>query len=184
MESVHKLEHAFLPMVGQFVWCVRRHDGTFLTMEFGSPHLTVREPIAASSGAPQEVKKQLARRRISIVGDWHLWIMYAEWEIHTASYSMRSQDVEFALIEAALNELDGQILLSADPGEIPYSCLLNFEPPRCSAWGGNGLLDLRVERRIVPVFDICEANTGIRASFFVRLGAVSSSRPHIHMTPR
>jgi hypothetical protein len=49
--------------------------------------------------------------------------------------------------------------------------------------GGNGLLNLRVERGIVPVFDICEANTGIMASFFVRLGAVSLSRPDIHMTP-
>jgi hypothetical protein len=96
-------------------------------MEFGSPHLTVREPIAASSGASPKVKRNLAKRRISIVGNWHLWIKYAEWEIHTTSYSMRSQDLEFALIEEALSELDGQILLSADPGEIPYSCLLKFD---------------------------------------------------------
>jgi len=87
-------------------------------MEFGSPHLSVREPIAASSGAPPKVKENLAKRRVSIVGDWHLWIQFAQWEIHTASASVRSQDAQVVLIQDALSELDGQILLSANVGKI------------------------------------------------------------------
>src|SRR5665213_1331063 len=60
---------AFLPIVGQVAWSVRRGYGTFLTMEFGSPHLIIREPIVASSDASDRVKRNLAKRRVSIVGD-------------------------------------------------------------------------------------------------------------------
>lgn len=125
--SIQSAEDAFLPIIGQLVWSVRRSHGTFLTMEFGSPHLSVREPIAVPSDASSGVRRNLAKRRVSIVGDWHFWIKYAQWEIRTASFSMRSEDAEVALIEEALDELDGQILLSATAGTVLNSCVLRFD---------------------------------------------------------
>lgn len=122
-----KLEDAFLPMMGKLVWSVRKGYGTFLTMEFGSPHLTIREPIAASLDASLKVRRNLAKRRVSIVGDWHFWIQYAQWEIVQRASSVRSQDVEVERLEEALRELDGQILVSATPGAALNSCVLKFD---------------------------------------------------------
>ena len=127
MKPGQRLDDAFRPLIGQFVWSVRRGHGTFLTMEFGAPHLTVREPIAASPGASPKVKKNLSRRRVTVVGDWHLWIKHAEWEIHTASFSMRSQDAEFAATDDALNERDGQTLRSASAWTVLNACVLEFD---------------------------------------------------------
>jgi len=126
-KPIEKPEDAFLPIVGQLAWSVRRAHGTFLTMEFGSPHLIVREPIAASSAASAKVRRNLARRRVSIVGDWHFWVKYAQWEMRTASCSMSSRDAEVALIEEALGELDGQILSSVSGGTVLSSCVLRFD---------------------------------------------------------
>ncbi|PJI44395.1 MAG: hypothetical protein CTR53_01420 [Ferrovibrio sp.] len=42
------LESVFRPLIGQLVWSVRKGHGTFLTMEFGAPHLDVvgrRKPM-------------------------------------------------------------------------------------------------------------------------------------------
>ncbi len=127
MASIENPEDAFRPMLGQLVWSVRRGYGTFLTMEFGSPHLTVREPIVAASNADAKVKRNLAARRVSLVGDWHFWVEYANWEIKTDNYTIRSEDATLAPIKEGLNELDGQILLSADVAQLDHSCLLKFD---------------------------------------------------------
>ena len=120
-------EEAFLPLVGQLVRSVRRGYGTFLTLEFGSPHLVVREPIVASPEAPPRVRKRLARRRVTVAGDWHLWVQYAQWKIQTENYSTASEDADAALIEGALEELDGQRLTSSSEGPEPHSCILRFD---------------------------------------------------------
>lgn len=124
---LEKPEDAFLPIVGKFAWGVRRGHGTFLTMEFGAPHLIVREPIIASPSTSPRVKRNLAKRRVTIAGHWHFWIQYSCWEIHTANYSVTNKDEDVSLVDEALSELDGQILLSAAPGEAPNSCVLNFD---------------------------------------------------------
>jgi hypothetical protein len=74
-------------LVGQFVWAVKRGHGTFLTMEFGKPHLVVREPSASTSQNPQ-VSKLLARRMVGVIGDMSLWVRDAQWAILTKAQQL------------------------------------------------------------------------------------------------
>jgi hypothetical protein len=55
--QIQRPEEAFLPLIGRFAWSVRNSFGTYLTMEFGSPHLHVRDPIVASPDAPLGSRK-------------------------------------------------------------------------------------------------------------------------------
>jgi hypothetical protein len=43
-------------------------------MEFGAPHLVVREPITPSLDSSDRVKRILRRRRVDVTGDWHFWV--------------------------------------------------------------------------------------------------------------
>jgi hypothetical protein len=124
---MQKIEDVFSPLLGQLVWSVRKGYASFLTMEFGEPHRYVREPVIASPGSSPKIKQILAKRRVAIVGQWHLWIQYSEWEIATQNYFAKSRDLESATIVACLDELDGQILLSAASGAAPNSTVLKFD---------------------------------------------------------
>lgn len=122
---------SFRPLYQQMVWSVRRdvgrEVGSSLQLEFGSPHLEIRQPINASPGASPKVRRLLARRRVWVVGDWHLWVMNARWEIRTTDGTANWEDADHARIDAALHELDGQILSSCLAGPTPASCVLNFD---------------------------------------------------------
>lgn len=127
MKPLNDLEDIFRPVVGRLAWSVRKGHGSSLTVEFGSPHIAVREPIAASPGASEKVRRNLAKRRVTLVGEWHFWIQYAQWRIQTANFAATSEMEEIALIDDALDELDGQKLLSVTLGSTPQAHTLNFD---------------------------------------------------------
>lgn len=74
-------ERVFSRIYGKPCWQARPGHGTFLTFEFGRPHLDIREPVAATKRATTRVRARLARRSVEIHGDWHLWIYCCEWEV-------------------------------------------------------------------------------------------------------
>ena len=39
-----QIQDLFKPLLGQFAWNVRGGVGSMLTLEFGAPHIIVREP--------------------------------------------------------------------------------------------------------------------------------------------
>lgn len=101
------------PLIGQLVWNVKRGVGTFLTMEFGAPHLSVREPIVPKSAVSPRGQRALRRRRVFVEGDGHLWIQHADWKLETAHGMLASADHVDTELDEALLDLDGQRLQSA-----------------------------------------------------------------------
>ena len=115
------------PLIGELVWCVRRGHGTFLTMEFGMPHLSVREPIVASPQSSAKVKRNLNRRRVDVTGDWHLWVQYGNWKVSTADGVLQSRDPSGSPLDECLADLNGQRLASVGPGSAANSWTLKFD---------------------------------------------------------
>ena len=120
-------ENVLLPLIGQLAWLVQRGHGSFLTIEFGSPHLVVREPIAAPPDREPLARKMLARRRVFITGDWHFWVEHSDWQLSVRGDTVASEDMDRARVDECLKELDGQRLLSVKPGDPPHSVLLEFD---------------------------------------------------------
>jgi hypothetical protein len=115
----------FQPLLGQLVWSIRK-DESSLTMEFGTPFLSVREPVVASSGASTKVRRILARRRVFVQGEWHFWLRDCEWEISAASHSISRRDIGNVAMDC-LQELDGQVLQSVENGRLPDSFSFRFD---------------------------------------------------------
>jgi len=113
------LQQAFAPLIGLPAWCVQKGQGSFLTMEFGKPHLRIRQPMIASPNSSERVRRLLARRQVSPCGEWHLWIYCCHWRvIHEDKQIACNESSDLEIVEAA-RRIDGQLLLkvNADPSK-------------------------------------------------------------------
>jgi hypothetical protein len=118
---MEQLQELWRPLAGQLVWSVRRGVGSFLTMEFGEPHLSIREPITPRVSRSAKVQRMLKRRRVFIEGDWHFWIQWGHWKLRTAHGSLDFQAPSGSPLDECLADLDGQRLVSARadrPGKV------------------------------------------------------------------
>ncbi len=119
-------DRLFREIYGRPAWRVSPGWGSFLTFEFGEPHLEIREPIAAGSSASQSDREALARRRVFIHGDWHLWIYCCDWEVFSAG-KLVGQSTSEASIQRAADILDGQKLISFSMTAEPLRCQFKFD---------------------------------------------------------
>ena len=101
----------FSPVFGRPCWNVRPGYGSFITMEFGEPHLEIREPKQASHSVSSRVSELLARRTVTVHGEWHLWIYCCEWSIFNSGRLIGSSE-DPSSFESATQFLDGQALTS------------------------------------------------------------------------
>jgi hypothetical protein len=125
--DIQNIGEAFRHLLGQLAWSVCKGHGSFLTFEFGKPHITIREPVATSPGTSETVRKNLARRRVFITGDWRLWIQNAHWEIETRYEKVNSDTFDAINLQDTLKELDGQRLVSISFCSGDGSCVLVFD---------------------------------------------------------
>ena len=110
MSSITNL---FTPLIGQLMWGIHRGHGSALMMEFGKPHLRVRNPIQPRHSVDTRVRENLSRRRIFPSGQWGFLIMDSEWEVSAFSKTCHCNNAK-AKVDAALECLDGQQLVSVD----------------------------------------------------------------------
>src|SRR5687767_12255528 len=106
---MNQIERSFSGLLGMPCWGVRRGFGSFLTLEFGSPHLVVREPVQPRAEASQRVKRLLAKRSVHARGRWHLWIYGCEWRVQAEGRIIGDWTTP-RRIERAVRELNGQKL--------------------------------------------------------------------------
>jgi len=124
---LEQIENIFRPLIGEVAWSVRRGIESFLTLEFGEPHRRIREPIALREVTDPALLRNFQRRRVTLSGHWHLWVQCCEWRISTASGAATDRDLEAEILAECLADLDGQKLVSAAPGDAPWSTVLRFD---------------------------------------------------------
>jgi len=106
------INDVFQPILGKPCWQVEQGYASFLTFEFGEPHLQIQEPRQASKQATEKLRKRWARRHIFVHGDWHLWIYICDWRIFLHEEEIANNTATRKTIRKALLELDGQVLTS------------------------------------------------------------------------
>ena len=105
-----QIERSFAALRGSPCWGVTRGFGSFLTLEFGSPRLVVREPPSPPGEVSPRVRKLLARRLVRARGRWHLWIYCCEWRVSSGGIVVGDSSSS-RRIDRAARELNGQKLL-------------------------------------------------------------------------
>ena len=116
---MNAIEAHFQPLIDLPCWNVKPGFGTFLTLEFGEPHLEIQEPRPAREGAPEHVRRSLSRRQVSVRGEFHLWIYCCRWSVITNGELIGDCALESDTKEAihrAAEELDGQKLVGVTSG--------------------------------------------------------------------
>ncbi len=68
------IEGVFGRLYGEPCWNVKRGHGSFLTLEFGEPYLTVKEPGEVTPEMSPVQKWYQCTRHVFVHGEWHLWI--------------------------------------------------------------------------------------------------------------
>jgi hypothetical protein len=127
MTSTEQIHNLLKPLLGQAAWSVRGGVGNMLTLDFGAPHIMIREPIVARAGRSEKVRRGLAQRRVTVVGDWDLFIQYCDWKISVSDGSCDSQNFDWRQPDECLRDLDGQRLVSAGAGSLANSWKFEFD---------------------------------------------------------
>jgi hypothetical protein len=107
-DAADPIAKVFANIIGKPAWLVRRGYASYLTFEFGEPHLEFREPI------PDSKIGLLRRRNISVRGDWHLWIRSCDWRVTVDGGEVARSESADHLIDAAARALDSRQLLAVD----------------------------------------------------------------------
>lgn len=124
---MQQVQDLFKPLLGQFAWNVSGGVGSMLTLEFGAPHVIVREPIVPRNATSERVRRHLRRRHVRVGGDWHLWIQYCDWKISVSDGSCDSENFDWRQPDECLADLDGQRLVGVGAGALPNSWKFEFD---------------------------------------------------------
>jgi hypothetical protein len=96
-------------------------------MDFGNPHLKIREPIPHVPGASKAVIDALERRQVIPTGRWHLFVNEGDWSVITKNNSCSRMDRNTKKIDATLRQLDGQRLIDVRQSDEGIGYILQFD---------------------------------------------------------
>lgn len=136
MES---LEEIFAPVIGKIAFSLKQTHGSCFFVEFGDPHLRIREPIVLRPGASEKSKISLRRRRVFVVGTWSLLVQDCNWTLTNEQRSVCQADAPEDM-ENVFRGVEGQYLVSASVDEATKTFTLEFD------LGGNLKLWSRSDR--------------------------------------
>jgi hypothetical protein len=106
-----RFDLSFRKLLGKPCWGVTRGWGSFLTLEFGEPHLEIYEPRESTSKS-KKIREAAARRLAYVRGDWHLWIYCCAWTVSDGSGRLVGNSSTKKSIDRAARFLNGQALSS------------------------------------------------------------------------
>ena len=121
-----RIEKSVGKLFGKPCWGVKPGFGSFLTLEFGSPHLHIREPIAAKKSSSTKVRSALARRAVHIHGEWHLWIYCCDWQVFSGGKRIGDSSSKAGILRAA-ELLDGPALTGFGLSSKSANCVFKFD---------------------------------------------------------
>jgi hypothetical protein len=106
-------DRCFRKLYGKPCWNVKHGHGSFLTLEFGEPLLSIYEPHEPDpkDDVTEKVRQFLARRTVIVHGQWHLWIYCCDWKVSNGRTIVSSSSSNQAISDAVAF-LDGQVLVN------------------------------------------------------------------------
>ena len=99
---MNRLEKAFSQIYGEPCWNVRKGVGSFLTLEFGEPKLSIHEPTSTRK-----------RRLVNVRGAWHFWVYCCNWKYFDNDQLLGHNESLTKEIEKIARNLDGQAIQKA-----------------------------------------------------------------------
>lgn len=98
-------------------WGVTLGYARNLTLEFGEPHLDIREPKIVDEHRSRQVRDLFARRQVFVRGAWSLWITSVHWAIYLHGDLKARVSSSQRQITETIAWLDGQALVAIEPDD-------------------------------------------------------------------
>lgn len=106
--DISEIQAYISPMLGKKAWGVSLGQGSFITLEFGTPVL------------PEEEQGK-------IHGEWHLWIYCCCWRLEQGEEVLAASEDAPSKLEEAIKKLEGLALGSVEILPPAWDTILNFE---------------------------------------------------------
>jgi hypothetical protein len=120
------LHDAFALLIGKIAWGAKKGHGSFLTFEFGEPHIVIHEPPGLSTATPASPPE--ARRRLAFAqGEHHLWIYMCNWRVRIGDEVIADNESADARMEAAARALNGQKLVAVEVDPARGTSVFRFD---------------------------------------------------------
>lgn len=104
------IHESFNHIINQHAWNVDKGHGSFLTLEFGTPEIEIKDPKTWES-LPYPLN-EYPTRETSIHGRYHLWIYCCNWIINVGGKQIANDESSDELIQNATTFINGQKLIS------------------------------------------------------------------------
>ena len=98
-----RFDQSFEKLFNKPCWGVKRGIGSFMTFEFGEPHLQIKECIISNK----------LRRLAHVRGDWHFWLYCCDWRVLDESNKVVGDCSSKKGIDRAARFLNGQSIIAA-----------------------------------------------------------------------
>ena len=117
----------FRPLLGKPCWGVHYNRPLNLSFNFGEPYLEVYGPHRARPDASDRVRKQVARRLITVRGRWWLLVDVARWRLTHADGRVVKWTSPKRVTAEALLDLDGQKLTRVEVNRETGATRFDFD---------------------------------------------------------
>ena len=102
----------FEPVFGELCWDVLDHHQLNLSMSFGEPHLSIREPWPDA-----QMERLRYCRTVTPKGEYWLWALTAYWSIRRDGKTLASTSSSARARADAVAQLNGQRLVDVEVSE-------------------------------------------------------------------
>jgi hypothetical protein len=110
------IQRRFNRLYNKPCWGLKQGYSSMLFLEFGEPHLRIREPCEPSHSTSALIRRTLSRRSVWIRGDWRLTIFGCDWGIFSGGREIATNSSRRPRIAKALVILNGQALVKVSGG--------------------------------------------------------------------
>lgn len=118
---MNQAEHVLSRLRGEICWGATYDTQLNLSLNFGPPHLSIREP------RPESKSAALRRRGVRAVGTWWLWVYVARWKLSLADGTSVTGRASLKRIRQALSRFDGERLDGASVKSSTGALRLTFD---------------------------------------------------------
>ena len=113
-------------LIGLHCWDVYHNRHLNLSLSFGQPIMRIREPEKVKS-RNAGVRLRHAHRRVTVRGEWWLWVFSASWKLSVKGYGKITDTSSLKEMRRGLALLDGQILTGVSINPRTSTTEMNFD---------------------------------------------------------
>ncbi len=120
------VESQFQELYGVVCWQVKWDGNLNLSMNFGQPSLSIREPRELKPGR-RITSDAFKYRHVTLCGEWYFWVLSGYWKLSIKDFDEVTSATSYNRKNRALHRLDGQKLTRVSVNTETSGTQLDFD---------------------------------------------------------